>query len=56
MLLTLGDHNPDMITMATKYQTLVYQADAFFHTADYKKAEVNISLLRKRIFLALNIV
>ena len=42
MLLTLSDHNPDFLTMSGKYQVLVYQAEAFFHMGDYKKAEVSL--------------
>ena len=38
--MTMSDNNPDLLTMAAKYQALVYQADAFFFTQEYKKAEV----------------
>ncbi len=40
ILLTLSDHNPDMLSLAQKYQTQVYQADAHFHLGQQKKAEV----------------
>ena len=40
IVLTLSEHNPDMLSMANKFQALVYNADAFFHAEHYKKAEV----------------
>lgn len=40
MVLTLCDHNPELLTVTSKYQMLVYLGDAFYNDAQYKKAEV----------------
>ncbi|ELT97952.1 hypothetical protein CAPTEDRAFT_184536 [Capitella teleta] len=39
MVLTLCDHNPELLTVVAKFQILVYQGDAYFHSGHYKKAE-----------------
>ena len=41
MLLTLTDHNPDVLSAHTKYHLLVCQADSCLQLQEYKKAEVS---------------
>ena len=40
MVLSLSEHNPEMLTVGVKYQVLVWQADSHYQLAEYKKAEV----------------
>ena len=40
MLLTLSDHNPDMLPVSARFQVMVYYADAVYNSGQHKKAEV----------------
>ena len=37
----MSENNPDLLTMNCKYQALVFEADAYYYTHEYKKAEVS---------------
>lgn len=39
MLLTLSDHNPELLTVSVRFQVMVYYADAIYSSGCYKKAE-----------------
>ncbi|KAK2170518.1 hypothetical protein LSH36_2g01059 [Paralvinella palmiformis] len=38
-VMTLGEHNPDLLTSQVRYQILYYQAEALFHLREFKKSE-----------------
>ena len=44
LVLTVSEHNPEMFTLPTKYQVLVYYGDAIYQAGEYKKAEVCLVL------------
>lgn len=39
MVLSLIENNPEFLSTQQKYHLMVYQAEAFFHSKDYKKSE-----------------
>ena len=47
MVLTLCDHNPDLLPISNKFQLLVYYGHSLYHQGEYKKAEVCESLYSK---------
>ena len=49
MVLTLCDHNPELLTVVAKFQILVFQGDAYFHSGHYKKAEVSLLFVENAI-------
>lgn len=40
LLVGINEHNSDLLSMAAKYQVLVYYGDALLQTGEYKRAEV----------------
>ncbi|KAJ9580300.1 hypothetical protein L9F63_004040, partial [Diploptera punctata] len=40
LVLSVSDHNPDILTVPAKFQTFVYYGDSLFYLGQYRKAEV----------------